>query len=76
MVSFHPSPKIVVSKDSYYAIKQLGLLPFEFAGLEWGHSIQLWLGTPKYLVQIPAGLDVCHRSCAHTVLQTVQRNYM
>ena len=32
--------------------------------------IQLWLETQRYLVQIPAGSDVCHWGCACTVFQT------
>ena len=37
------------------------------------HSIRLWLDTQMYWVRIPAGSDVCHWSCAYTMLQTVQR---
>ena len=37
------------------------------------YSDRLWLKTQRYLVRIPAGSDVCHRGCAYTVLQTVQR---
>ena len=37
------------------------------------HSIRLWLETQSYWVRIPVELDVCHRGCAYTVLQTVQR---
>ena len=34
---------------------------------------RLSLETQRYWVQIPAGSNVCHRSFAYTVLQTVQR---
>ena len=27
-----------------------------------------------YKVLIPVGLDICHRGCAYSVLQTVQRH--
>ena len=37
------------------------------------HSVQLWLETQRYWVRLPVGSDVCHRGCAHTVFQTVQR---
>ena len=37
------------------------------------HSYRLELVTWRYQVQIPAGSDICHRGCAYTVLQTVQR---
>ena len=33
------------------------------------HSYRLGL-----VVQIPIGTDICHRGCAYTVLQTVQRH--
>ena len=36
------------------------------------HSILLWLETQSYWVQIVVGLNVSHRGCACTVLQTVQ----
>ena len=34
-----------------------------------------WLGpvTWRYQVRIPVVPDICHRGCAYTVLQTVQR---
>ena len=35
------------------------------------HSYRLGLVT--YQVRIPVGPDICHRGCAYTVLQTVQR---
>ena len=37
------------------------------------HSILLWPETQSYWVQILVGSDVCHRGCAYTVLQTVER---
>ena len=41
------------------------------------HSgFRLWLLTGRYWVRIPAWLNVCHRSCAYIVLQTVQRPVM
>ena len=38
------------------------------------HSYRLGLVTWGYQVLIPVGPDICHRGCAYTVLQTVQRN--
>ena len=38
------------------------------------HSCQLGFATWGYQVQIPVGTDICHRGCAYTVLQTVQRH--
>ena len=38
------------------------------------HSYRLGLVTCVYQVWIPVGTDICHRGCAYTVLQTVQRN--
>ena len=38
------------------------------------HSYRLGLVTWRYQVRIPVGPDICHRGCAYTVLQTVQRN--
>ena len=38
------------------------------------HSILLCLETRSYLVLILVGSDVCHRGCACSVLQTVQRH--
>ena len=32
-------------------------------------TVQLWLDTQRYWVRIPAGYNVCHRGCAHTVHQ-------
>ena len=37
------------------------------------HSIRLCLETQSYWVRIVVESDVCHRGCAFTVLQTVQR---
>ena len=39
------------------------------------HSVQLWLEAQRYWVRIPAGSNVCHRSCEYMykVFQTVQR---
>ena len=37
------------------------------------HSYRLGLVTQGYQVRIPVGPDICHRGCACTVLQTVQR---
>ena len=37
------------------------------------HSYRLGLVTWRYQVRIPVGPDICHRGCAYTVLQTVQR---
>ena len=37
------------------------------------HSYRLWLVTWRYQVRIPIGPDICHRGCAYTVLQTIQR---
>ena len=41
----------------------------------------LWVkGRPRWLIRIdwgyriPVGMDICHRGCAYTVLQTVQRH--
>ena len=34
-----------------------------------GAQIIAW----RYQVRIPVGPDICHRGCAYTVLQTVQR---
>ena len=36
------------------------------------HSYRLGLVTWMYQVRIPDGPDICHRSCAYTVLQTFQ----
>ena len=38
------------------------------------HSYQLGLVTWKYQVRIPVERNICHRGCAYTVLQTVQRH--
>ena len=38
------------------------------------HSYRLGLVTWRYQVRIPVGPDICHRGCAYTVLQTVQRH--
>ena len=38
------------------------------------HFYQLGLVTWRYQVRTPAGPDICHRGCAYTVLQTVQRH--
>ena len=38
------------------------------------HSYRLGLVTWGYHVRIPVGTDICHRGCAYTVLQIVQRN--
>ena len=38
------------------------------------HSYRLVLVTWRYQVRIPVGPDICHRGCAYTVLQTVQRH--
>ena len=38
------------------------------------HSYRLGLETRGYQVRIPVGTDICHRGCAYTVLQTVQRH--
>ena len=40
------------------------------------HSYRLGLVTWGYQVGIPVGTDICHRVCAYTVLQTVQRHGM
>ena len=37
------------------------------------HSYRLGLVTWGYQVRISIGTDICHRGCAYTVLQTVQR---
>ena len=37
------------------------------------HSYRLGLVTWMYQVRVPVGADICHRGCAYTVLQTVQR---
>ena len=37
-------------------------------------SYRLGLVTWRYQVRIPAGVDICHRGCAYTLLQTVQMN--
>ena len=37
------------------------------------HSYRLRLVTRRYQVRIQVGPDICHRGCAYTVLQTVQR---
>ena len=37
------------------------------------HSYRLGLVTWRYQVRISDGSDICHRGCAYTVLQTVQR---
>ena len=37
------------------------------------HSHRLGLVTWGFHVRIPVGTDICHRGCAYTVLQTVQR---
>ena len=37
------------------------------------HSYRLGLVIWRYQVRIPVGPDICHRGCAYTVLQTVQR---
>ena len=38
------------------------------------HSCRMELVTWGYQVRIPVGADICHRGCAYTVLQTVQRH--
>ena len=38
------------------------------------HSYRLGLVTWGYQVRIPVGTDICHRGCAYTALQTVQRD--
>ena len=38
------------------------------------HSYRLGLVTWRYQVRISVGPDICHRGCAYTVLQTVQRH--
>ena len=38
------------------------------------HSYRLGLVTWGYQVRIPVGPDICHRGCAYTVFQTVQRH--
>ena len=38
------------------------------------HSYRLGLVTWGYQVRIPVGTDICHRGCAYTVLQNVQRH--
>ena len=37
------------------------------------HSYRLGLVAWRYQIQIPVGPDICHRGCAYSVLQTVQR---
>ena len=37
------------------------------------HSYRLGLVTCRYQARITVELDICHRGCAYTVLQTVQR---
>ena len=37
------------------------------------HSYRLGIVTWSYQVRIPIRSDICHRGCAYTVLQTVQR---
>ena len=37
------------------------------------HSFRLWVENQRYWVRIPVGSDICHRACAYTVLQTVQK---
>ena len=37
--------------------------------LLWGHFV-----TWGYQVRIPVRMDICHRGCAYTLLQTVQRH--
>ena len=37
------------------------------------HSYRLGLITWRYQIRILVGPDICHRGCAYTVLQTVQR---
>ena len=65
------------SKLSNYAFFSLYLYAY-FIGIRplwWpapmAHSYRLGLVT--YQVRIPVGPDICHRGCAYTVLQTVQR---
>ena len=38
------------------------------------HSYRLGLVTWMYQVRIPVGPDICHRGCAYTMFQTVQRH--
>ena len=38
------------------------------------NSYRLGLVTWGYQVRIPVGTDICHRGCAYTVLQAVQRH--
>ena len=40
------------------------------------HSYRRGLVTWRFQVWIPVGPDICHRGCAYTVLQTVQRHVM
>ena len=37
------------------------------------HSYRLGLATWRHQARIPVWPDICHRGCAYTVLQTVQR---
>ena len=41
------------------------------------HSVRLWLETQmyRYWFPVPAGLGVCNRGCAYTVLQTIKNRY-
>ena len=47
------------------------------APLKWpapmAHSPRLGLVTWRYEVRVPVGADICHRGCAYTMLQNVQR---
>ena len=53
-------------------------VPSKHARPPMAHSYRLGLVTVcvtlRYQVRIPVGPDICHRGCAFTVLQTVQRN--
>ena len=37
------------------------------------HLYRLGLVTWRYQVRVPVGPDICHRGCAYTVLQTIQK---
>ena len=49
------------------------LLYYPLTPAPMAHSYQLGIVIWRYQVQIPVGPDICHRSCAYIVLQTVRR---
>ena len=60
--SLHESPCFI---QKYFSASRLAPM---------AHSYRLGLVIWMYQVRIPVGPDICHRGCAYTVFQTVQRH--